>query len=467
MVIAASMGGAERWVCDLRTGQELPYERRRIPLPWLRMIYDFARGTRLAYYALRSGPPAVAVRFFRRTAMIWDLTASHPLGTWRMGSPDAQVRLTDGRIVTVPLPRDKISTSHHRAEDPKSVVPLGAPAQGPDQPDRESRESLLLRFELRGRFLRVEFHDYLEKSDRGATSLTLAGHTADVTGCDWTRLPDGHVIVVTASRDGTVRRWDISSIEPGSGEENEQARVALHRIVSVPLADGTLLGLTVADGAGVALWDLRTGGLAGELRGRTARPCAIGIARPAGNSPVAVTFDTDEIMRIWNLPDGRQTAEFPVDQIRWPSDAAVTHLPDGTCVAVTSGHGRRTVVWDLTTGRIRNVLNGHKGWSACVTCALGAGLWPLALTGGSDNRVNVWDLRHGRRRNRFRIVPPWTFLTRPATGRAHTVRTMPLDGGKVLALVATSDGTVQALESRRFPWGARRTGAVPANANAI
>ena len=317
---------------------------------------------------------------------------------------------------------------------------------------------------MTGRFLRVEFHDYLEKPDRGTISLTLAGHTADVTGYDWTRLSDGHVIVITGSRDGTVRRWDISSIRPGSSEGYEQARVALHRIVSVPLEDGTPVGLTIADGSDVALWDLHTGELIGELGKRAVRPWAIGVACPRGRSPIAVTFDTDQTMRIWSLPDGHQTAEFPADRIRWPSDAACTHLPDGSCVAVTSGHGRRTVVWDLATGRIRNVLTGHKGSSACVTCAEGRGPWPLALTGGLDNRVNVWDLRRGQRRNRFRIVSPWTFLIHPSTGRAHAVRAMPLDSGKLVVLVATSDGTVRALVPRRFPLGARRAGAVPAHA---
>ena len=122
------------------------------------------------------------------------------------------------------------------------------------------------------------------------------------------------------------------------------------------------------------------------------------------------------------------------------------------------------MVWDLATGRIRHVLTGHRGWSACVTCAVGAGLRPLALTGGLDNRVNVWDLRRGRRRGRFRIVSPWTFLARPAAGRAHAIRALPLDSGKIMALVATSDGMVRALEPRRFPWERGEPARVPADA---
>ena len=475
-VIAASMRGGER-LRDLQTGQELPYERRRIPIAWLRSLYDgLIRRSHITYFAFRNGPPLVAVRFFPKTAMVWDLTASRPLGTWPREQTSVRVRLTDGRTVTVPFQQQDVSRSFpagqsravsqsdQPAEDLDSLIPLGSPVRRPAQSGQEPGESLSLRFEMTDRFLRVQFQDHLEKPDRGAIVLTLAGHTADVTGYDWTRLPDGHVIVITASRDGTVRRWDISSIRPGSSEGKEQARVALHRIVSVPLEDGTPIGLTIADDADVALWDLRTGGLVGDLAGRAAAPCAISVARPREHPPVAVTFDADRTLRIWSLPDGRRTAQFPDDRIRWPGDVACTNLPDGTCVAVTSGHGRRSVVWDLATGRIRNVLAGHRGWSACVTCAEGPGLWPLALTGGVDNRVNVWNLHHGQRHHRFRIVAPWTFLVRPAAGRAHSVRTLPLDSGRLLALVATSDGTVRALESRRFPFGARRAGTVPAHA---
>ena len=101
-VIVASMGGAERWICDLQTGQDVPYERRRIRSAWLRSRYDrLIRRSSLTYYAFRDGPPLVAVRFFRKTAMVWDLTASRPCGIWHRGGGGASVKLTDGRTVTI------------------------------------------------------------------------------------------------------------------------------------------------------------------------------------------------------------------------------------------------------------------------------------------------------------------------------------------------------------------------------
>src|ERR1039457_6953862 len=465
-VVIASLGGTRRCMYDLQTGRELPHEHRRIPFPWLRTIYDAVRLASITYYAFRDGTPAVAVRvrFRSSSTIVWDLTNSSPLDAWRRDSPYGQiiqVRLQNGRIITIQPPSVQVAESNKSeqpGEDPDTVIPLHILAKGKGRPDSEARESLSPQLETRGRFLNVKFDE-----GRRVISLTLAGHTADVTWYDWTRLSDGHVVVITASRDGTVRTWDVSAIKPESGEEDEQAKVALHKIVSVRLQDGTPLGLTLAR-HGVGLWDLRNGNFIGSLGWRTAWPRAVGSANSAIDTPTAVTFDSDGMMRRWNLPDCRLVGQFPVDRLRWPSDVAFARLTDGTGIAVTSGHGRRIAVWDVSTGRIRNVLTGHKGWSACVACAVGPGLRPIALTGGYDNRVNIWDLRRGRRHKHFRIVPPWTFLASPPTGRAHAMWTLPLDGGRLVALVATSDGMVRALEPRRFPWGVRRMGVMPADA---
>ncbi len=308
----------------------------------------------------------------------------------------------------------------------------------------------------------MQFSENPHRPDGRHVSLTLAGHAARVTGYDWTRLPDGHVIVFTASDDGTVRRWDISSIKPRGTEENTHSQVALHQIVSAPVDDGTPVGLTVADGTDVALWNLRTGEHIGGLAGREAEPCTLDVAFPREHAPIAVTFDADQVMRTWSLPDGRQLGEFRHDRIRLPGDMACTRLPDGTCVAVTTGYGRKSVVWDLAAGRIRNVLAGHRGSSTCVSCAEGRELWPFAVTGGLDNRLNVWHLRHGRWHRRFRIVPPWNFLLRPSSGHAHSVRVLPLPDGDFVALAATADEMVRILKPRRFPFGARRIGKIHA-----
>jgi WD40 repeat protein len=294
--------------------------------------------------------------------------------------------------------------------------------------------------------------------------LTLAGHTADVTAYDWTRLPDGHLIIVTGSDDGTVRTWDVSSISPTPGQLDEQVPTALEMIFSAQTADGTALGLTVSVHGESTLWDLRTGRLLKALRERQFSPCAVCIARTAQDRPVAVSFDTDATARIWALPEGLEITQFPTDPIGLPSSVGWQRLPDGTSVAITTGHGRKAVIWDLATGRMRAVLVGHRGQSSCVTCAQDSSGRPLALTGGHDNRVNVWNLRTGRRRNCFRIVPLRIFIARPSAGRAAAVRVLPLRDGQVFVLVATADGQLRLFKPRGFGRGARRLAAIDATA---
>ena len=271
-VIAASLRGAEYWLGDPLTGQQLPDERRRIPFTWLQSAYDrVVRGTHIAYYALPNGSPTLAARFFRGNAEVWDLAASRPLGTWRLPDPrqkpgpSPEVRLAAGQLVAVPLWKGAYRASH-QSGSATSVIPFEISSPELASSDSESHGSASLRAEMRGRLLSLTFKDSLAKSDQKEIAITLAGHTADVTGYDWSRLPDGHVIVVTASRDGTVRRWDISSIRPRSDEGSEHARVAPYKIVSVPMRKGPPLGLTAADSASVALWDLRTGKLVGHLQ---------------------------------------------------------------------------------------------------------------------------------------------------------------------------------------------------------
>jgi WD40 repeat protein len=446
--IVAALGGTDYRVQDFGTGQVLPHDQRRRLVPRINWL-PWRAGAR--YYRTGNGPPVVAVRFTRNKATVWDLTRGYPLGTWRRGSP-VQVGLTDGSLVSVPLPV-RTPTKEEHEHEPGEVIPLGGLVRSQARNDRARAESVQLGVEGRGRFLVVEF------SNR-AGSLTLAGHTADVTAYDWAQLPDGQVIVVSAGRDGTIRRWDMGTAMPDTAEMTEQTQIGLHRLASTRLADGTPLGLTIADNGDATLWELRAGAMVGSLSDDAAPPSAVGLVRVAGGNPIAVTCGTDQIMRIWSLPGAELTAEFTADRSRWPTDIALAQLPDGTLAAVTSGHGRRAVSWDLGTGQMRAVLTGHRGWSTCATSVDGP-QGPLALTGGTGNRVNVWDLRRGRRYIRFRVVSLPTFLAHPPTGRADAIHAAVLDRGEILAFVVTSDGSVRAVLPRRFPRRSRRAGSIP------
>ena len=483
-VLIARTGGSESWVADLATGRQLPCERRRLQSTGLgSLVDDVIRQTHLRYLALPAsdGRPVVAARFYRRSreVVLWDLTVPNPLGTWPADGPPARIRLTNGLAVRVPVRMDRRATSGNRpptvTEQPDDNGGLGGTEPGPPPMlvplsprvpsplgEDASRMSAEMTFESSERSVHVVFRDLAQRPPT-TVRLTLSGHTADVTAYDWTRLPDGHPIVITGSRDGTVRRWDISSLSPSRDDRDEPTQPSLHQVYAVPAHDGTVLGLTVGSGGEVSLWNLGTGRLLSTFSEQQP-PCAICSVPSDQERHLALIFAADATARLWALSEARLVTSFRTDPVRWPARAAAQRLPDGNSVAVTTGHGRKTLVWDVTAGQVRDVLSGHRGWSSCVVCAHDARGRPLALTGGTDNRVNVWDLRSGRRLNRFRIVSRPVFLISPPKGRVTSVRQIPLRGSRHAVFVATADGRVHALHPRPLGMGARRVATIPGTA---
>ena len=104
----------------------------------------------------------------------------------------------------------------------------------------------------------------LRRESGQTRSVTLAGHTGDVTSYDILPVADGHV-VVTASWDGTVRRWDIlrSKGWEASGAYlapvGERETLGMNRVESAGLVDGVSIGIASDANGGFAVWDLRTG----------------------------------------------------------------------------------------------------------------------------------------------------------------------------------------------------------------
>lgn len=70
-----------------------------------------------------------------------------------------------------------------------------------------------------------------------------------------------------------------------------------------------------------------------------------------------------------------------------------TTLPDGTPVAVTTGHDRTVRLWDLRTRTpLGDPLHGHTGWVLAVACTTLPDGTPVAVTTGHDSTVRLWDL---------------------------------------------------------------------------
>jgi WD40 repeat protein len=448
VVLVAEMGARGHWIFDVQDMRELPVDSGYGRRSMLRSARKTLGGrTRVRFYASSHGEPAVAVQYARRRAVVWDLAVSRRLGTWPVSMPGVSARLADGTDVTIPLRLDRNEPDLAGS----GLWELGSVRTSRTSPDGVPGFDAT----LDGRFLRVGFS---VPGTIRTRSILLAGHTGAVADYDAVAVSDG-LVVVTASMDGTVRRWEIDRNKPWQDTDDDgMPNRAVDHIVSVGLDDGASLGLGCDVDGDVALWDLRTGEFIRDLH--LARAYAIDAVHMA-SEPVAVVAGIDGAIQVARIADG-EVRRFPGDRLRSPSAIVGVTLPDGSDVAVTTGHGRKAVVWDLGTGRMDKVLDAHRGWSSCVSRAQEVGTQPLVLTGGLDNRVNLWEVSRGRHRQ-FRIVQPWTFLAHPLTGHARAISTVPLPNGGVLVLVTTSDGMVRVLETRDTMRRARRRGAITAD----
>jgi len=249
---------------------------------------------------------------------------------------------------------------------------------------------------------------------RGGSSVTLHGHTGLVTITQWSH---DQRALFTASVDGTLRRWDVST---GKGTVLVDGAAAIHGIairdddrVIAQIDDAVYViepdGRRTTLGEGPA-WTVNYGGLErigdryllrrtdqslalldGErltsLEGRGYPP--MGTALSPDGSKLAGAMN-DRTVRIWDVETGRL-----LETLRGHTDLplAVAFSPDGMLVA-SSSYDKTIRVWQLGASRHR-VLRGHAKPVDHVAWQDAAHV----VSGSRDGTVRIWD------------VPPMTLPT--------------------------------------------------------
>ena len=205
-------------------------------------------------------------------------------------------------------------------------------------------------------------------SKTGATAAILAGHRETVTGVRFV----GNEHVVTASADGTLRRWNIEGaprlrlVKHFAKSVTRVSFVARDRFEAVT-ADGERLVLT-SDGEVVE-------------RGRAETP-------PPPRAPDGTSASIDGNVVVLHHPGGGQVMlvghTLPVTAVRFS--------PDGTR-ALTSSRDADARVWDTRTGASLHTLRGHFGTVSDAAFSPD-GRW--IVTGGPQ-RAALWDAGSGAR----------------------------------------------------------------------
>lgn len=217
----------------------------------------------------------------------------------------------------------------------------------------------------------------------------LVGHQSAVNALAIGDLDD-RLIVLTGSRDGEVRIWDLMT------QKELGAPIKLDDRSVTALAAGDLGAYSVAvtgdDSAELRIWDLSTGQPLGEpLVGHTNRITAIELAGCAGGTR-AISASRDGTARVWDLQSGTPLGT-PFVKHRSAVMAVAVYDLDGQTVALTGGADNRVHIWNIDTAElVGDPLIGHTAAvnAVAVTCM---GDQEVIVTGSQDGTLGLWDLR--------------------------------------------------------------------------
>ncbi|MBD3189391.1 MAG: DUF4062 domain-containing protein [Candidatus Heimdallarchaeota archaeon] len=183
---------------------------------------------------------------------------------------------------------------------------------------------------------------------------TFEGHTHEVRACAFS--PDGTKIL-TASRDGTLKLWDIST-----GELLQKLEGHTQGVTACAFSpDGT----KVLSGSGdfnagkgrLKLWDIATGEELKTLEGHsTVKACAFS---PDGTKIIALA-STD--IELWDVASGEQLQT--LKGLWYVNDCAFS--PNGTYILSASSYSGNHKIWDANTGELLQTLEGYDAAEACA-----------------------------------------------------------------------------------------------------
>lgn len=214
----------------------------------------------------------------------------------------------------------------------------------------------------------------------GEALAVLRGHEADVRGC--AVMPDGRR-VVSASADRTLEIWDLETGRALATLSGHEARV----LACAVTPDGRRIVSASSDGT-LRIWDPGTGEALAVLRGHEAevRNCAV---TPDGRRVVSAS--RDGFLKIWSTETGEVLATLQGSSERKPSRCPCAVSPDGTRVIVATGDGLQA--WDLETLESIATFRGYS--REALACVVTLDCHHL-VAACEDRTLRVWELATGR-----------------------------------------------------------------------
>ena len=236
----------------------------------------------------------------------------------------------------------------------------------------------------------------------GKVLQTLEGHQRSVNSI----LVFGGKLI-SASHDGSIKIWDLSSGKVLQTLDDHRAMVT-----SILVFGGKLISASYSYDGSIKIWDLSSGKILQTLEGHQRWVNSILVDRDK-----LISASGDRTIKIWDLSSGKvlQTLDDHRDMVN-------SILVDRDKL-ISASDDRTIKIWDLSSGKVLQTLEGHQG-SVTSILVFGGKL----ISASNDGSIKIWDLSSGK-------------ALQTLEGHQHWVNSILVDGDKLIS--ASGDRTIK------------------------
>lgn len=239
-------------------------------------------------------------------------------------------------------------------------------------------------------------------AETGEELMALAGHGDTV---DSVKFLAGGRQLLSASWDGTIRRWDLDAGKEiqryNLPHESDSAPPRVYMIELLPNGEQFLSGSQ--DGV-IRLWDIESGQVLREYLGHSAQVNGVHIsddgALMASASGGWDSNGDDSTVKLWDVATGELLRTFE----------GHTHFVNYARLApnkefiISTSWDQTVRMWDVASGAEIRQFVGHAGNTFGIAITADSG---TLLTTSSDTTVRLWDIASGEELNRLEQHEDW------------------------------------------------------------